>query len=193
MHILLTISWSVEDLCFVGRGTTVCYVEGNGTIPTCGKDCLSSLSMHSPFPSFSNNLSHTWSFSGHSLSRDHIYHSALQVNMAMKLNYPNGMWAKKCIYHCLCILSLKENCLAYHLSFSFSQGKNFQCGSGKTALTTTIRSTNTLGREARKRNANKKQANLPVEPLKAWQIRGTNISEDGVKYQKTDWKGIRRS
>lgn len=154
---------------------------------------MSPLSMHSPFSSFSTNLPHTWSFSGHSLCKDHIYHSALQVSVAMTLNYPNGMWAKKCIYHCLCILSLKEDCLAYHLSFSFLWGKNFKWGSGKTALTFSIRSTNTLGQKATKRNANKKQANLPVEPLKAWQIGGTNISEGRVKYQKTDWKCIKKS
>lgn len=97
-----------------------CDALGNHTIPPCGKDCLSSPRIHYPFLPFDNNLpAHTWSFirTYSCLARDYIYHPALQVSVAMILNYPNGMWARRCIY----LSSLKGNCLAYPPLCSLSQ------------------------------------------------------------------------
>lgn len=50
---------------FCGQGNH-CNAKGNDAVPTCGRDCLSSPSIHSPFPPFNNN------FPGYGVSSGHI-------------------------------------------------------------------------------------------------------------------------
>lgn len=60
-------------------------------------------SCHPPVPILPSLLlvitsPHTWSFSGHNLSRDYIYHPAFQVSVTMILNYLNG--EQRDVYTC---------------------------------------------------------------------------------------------
>lgn len=89
-----------------GQGSH-CNTDGNDTIPTCGTDCLACPSTHFPFPPFSNNLPVLMEFyqSNSCLARVHMYHPALQISVAMLLNYSNGMSVRRLIY--LCILRRK--------------------------------------------------------------------------------------